>query len=360
MGVSCTSEYWSIGVRNVSIIIDTASFYSTRLNTSYIVSNIWLYESSTGNLDYRFSFYTTRIYTYDEFDLPGTFLMGNYWDQGVDTDFDGLFDQLEIIVEVNVTKTGDYDIYLTLISTVTGSDIILYGYTSGYWTSGIRNISVMVNAFFLYSRRINTSFEVDYIQIRNSTSQNMDKKQFVYTTRFYNYDEFDLPDAFLLGNYWARGDDLDSDGKFEQLEIVIEVNVTKSGNFKLELGLRSPTLNTSSDLYTTAGGYWYKGIQNISVTFDASELFIEFTEGAFEIFWLVIWDSNDSIIDQLYEPYTTQIYHADDFDTTFSQPTTSVTTSLTTTKKGAIGWDIPFIFLSFSLLLVFKRWKKKG
>jgi len=173
-----TSGVWSIGLRNISILIDTASVYSTRLNTSYIVSNIWVYESSIGILDYRFSFYTTRSYTYDEFDLPGAFLMGNYWDQGVDTNFDGRFDQLELLVEVNVTKTGDYDIYLTLISTATGSDIILHGYTSGYWTSGIRNISVMVDARFLYSRRINTSFEIDYIQIRNSSSQNMDKKMF--------------------------------------------------------------------------------------------------------------------------------------------------------------------------------------
>jgi hypothetical protein len=350
-----TSGNWSPGLRNVSIMIDTASFYSTRVNTSYIVSNIWLYESSLGILDYRSSFYTTQFYTYDEFDLPGAFLMGNYWDQGIDTDFDGLFDQLEIIVEVNVTKTGVYDIYLTLISTVTGSDIYLYGYTSGNWTSGIRNISVMVDAFFLYSRRVNTSFEVDYIQIRNSTSQNMDKKQFVYTTRFYTYTEFDLPDAFFMGNYWVRGDDIDFDGKFEQLEILIEVHVTKSGNYRLELALRSATLNTSTNLYTSVSGYWYKGIQNISVTFDAYELFIYSTQETFEIYWLVIFDSNDNIIDQLSDSYPTQTYNSTDFDTTFGQPTTSVST----TKKGATGWTIPLLFLNFSLIKIFKRWKKK-
>ncbi|MHA1228629.1 MAG: hypothetical protein ACTSPV_18040 [Candidatus Hodarchaeales archaeon] len=351
-----TSGYWYPGLRNVSIMIDATSFYSLRLNTSYKISNIWLYESSSsGNLDYRSSSYTTRFYNYNEFDLPGAFLRGNYWDQGIDTDFDGLFDQLEIIVEVNVTKTGDYNIYLTLKSTVTGSGVYLYGYTSGYWTSGIRNISVMVDAFSLYSRRVNTSYEVEYIQIKDFNNQIMDKKQSAYTTRFYNYDEFDLPAAFLIGNYWDLGEDIYFDGKFEQLVIIIEVNVTKSGSYKLELALRSAAFNTSTNFHKSVSGYWNKGIQNISVVCNAYELFTDFTQGAFEIYWLVIWDSNYNIIDQLYESYTTRIYNSNDFDTTFGKPTTSVST----TTKGAPGWNAPILFLSFSLILVLKRWKKK-
>ena len=47
-----------------------------------------------------------------------------------------------------------------------------------------------------------------------------------YFTSNYTWESFDPPAAFFTGRFWDYGLDTDSDGKFNQIAFVIELNVS--------------------------------------------------------------------------------------------------------------------------------------
>ena len=274
------------------------------------------------------------------------------------------FDQIELIVEVNVTESGYYHVSLNLHSTDPGSYVYLWGNTDGYWSLGVQNISVFVDATSIYSQGVDSTYTIDSIELRDDNYNYLDEGYKVYTTRFYNHDEFDPPDVLLTNRFWDQGVDIDLDGRFELLEIIVEVDVAKAGNYELELELMSYS-NTSGyiGIFGSTSGFWYSGVQNVSIMFDATEFYSILTTIEFEITWLVIWDSNRYMIVQMYDTtFQTQTYDSSEFDTTIDDPITTTTTETSTTTTTASitpGWTISFLILGFYLLIGFKRWKKE-
>jgi parallel beta-helix repeat protein len=304
------SGSWGEGVQNISVVIDDPSLYYQRLNTSYIINNIGIRDSNFRTIDRAYNTYTTRIYNYTEFDLPAAFLTGSYWDQGVDMDSDGKFDQLVIDVGVNVTQAGDYSLELSLSSSIPGTYIS--GSSSGSWGEGVQNVSVVIDDPSLYYQRLNTSYIINNIGIRDSNFRTNDRAYNIYTTRIYNYKEFDIPAAFLTGNYWDRGADTNVDGKFDQLVIDVEVNVTQVGDYSLELSLSSSIPGAYLD--GSSSGYWVEGVQNVSVVIDDASLYYQRLNTSYIINDVGIHDSNYTTLDRVYNPYTTRIYNYSEFD----------------------------------------------
>ncbi|MHA1979245.1 MAG: hypothetical protein ACW98I_20250, partial [Candidatus Hodarchaeales archaeon] len=203
------SGNFNLGLHNVSITIDATTMYSQKMNTSFLISSGSISDNNYNTLDQVYSPYTTRYYNYDEFDMPGALLTGNYWDQGIDTDFNGKFDQLEFLVEINVTEAADYRIELQVTPSETGNYSSWYGWGefSGNFNLGLHNVSITTDTTSMYSRKMNTSFLISYVSLSDNNYNTLDQVYSPYTTRFYNYDEFDMPGALLTGNYWDQGID---------------------------------------------------------------------------------------------------------------------------------------------------------
>lgn len=140
------------------------------------------------------------------------YLTGNYSDYGLDVDEDGLFNYLVINVGVNITEVREtYYLDITLrsvqVGILFGERISLRNKTVGMWT-----LAVSFDFSLMYSYRLNTSYRIEYLEFGyienpNGTYFPINQIYDPYTTRIYNYLEFDPREDFPLNTPWSPTDE---------------------------------------------------------------------------------------------------------------------------------------------------------
>ncbi|UCG00315.1 MAG: hypothetical protein JSW11_11770 [Candidatus Heimdallarchaeota archaeon] len=265
--------YWNEGFHNVSLIFDASLVYSLRNNSiSFEVEYVRIRNEDNGLMEEASYAYTTRAYNYTEFDIPRAFATGNFWDSGLDSDSDGKFDQIQIGLEVNITSTGSYTLYMRLfLPDLDQGYWDQYTEYSDYWIRGIHNITLSFDTMLVHSYRTNSTFAIDHLRIRDENYNTLDEVFLPYTTRIYNYTEFDLPDAWFTGNLWTRGIDYESNSKFEVLAFDIEINVSSSGNYRIEIRLEQ--VEGGFDFWDNQYLFLNEGLHWISFEIDGSIIY---------------------------------------------------------------------------------------
>lgn len=310
------SDYWNEGVHNVILYFDARLIYSLRNDTSFTLEYVRIRDENYEMMDYVSSPYTTRIYSYKEFDIPGAFVTGNFWDSGEDTNSDGKFDQLIIEVEINITLTGTYSLNMRLstpdLDQGSWSEWADY---DDYWNEGVHNITLYFDARLVYSLRNATSFTVEDVRIRDEDYQTMDYAPSPYTTRIYNYTEFDLPDARMTGKYWGRGIDTEGDSKFEVLTFNVEIKVTEASDYRIEIRIES----VAGDFNFWDSRYEFRGVglHWISFEINGPEIYRERVNSSFRLTECrIIRDTYYEwrIVDQGYPDFSTRVFNYSEFN----------------------------------------------
>lgn len=311
-------SYWDLGIHYVRLDFDASRYYSLYNDTRFFIENINIYDSDWNDqtwADYPYT-YTTRVYSYQEFDTPKVFLTGNYWDEGQDNDLDGGYDQLVITVEINVVVAGYYRLNLR-IRPQEEDDwfFVQYNESSYQLAIGIYSINLSFDASNFYSLYANSSFIVDYIDIHDTqTGEILVRVLNPYITRVYNYNEFKKPVVFLTGNFWDYGEDFDSDGKFDGVTLVIEANFTESGVFIVNYRFRA---NTSYSDWSEGGEIydsWDAGIYDISMSFDTNTFYSTHQNTSYYLEHFEIIDVEWNTISFISLPFSTRIYNYTEFD----------------------------------------------
>jgi hypothetical protein len=166
----------------------------------------------------------SREYKYIEFNSPGAYLTGLVTDHGLDTDEDGVYDWLEIDVEVNVTKPSDNG-YRVNIPGRRNSPFGWTGATGSAFEPGAQIVPIQIDGRGLRAVGMNIS-AVPSITITDDTGNTIGEIHNVTLSKTYFPTEFN-PSALMTGKISDRGVDLDGDGKFDSLDVIVEVNVTQ-------------------------------------------------------------------------------------------------------------------------------------
>ncbi|MHA2271041.1 MAG: hypothetical protein ACXACI_04200 [Candidatus Hodarchaeales archaeon] len=316
-----TDGYWDVGVQNITVTFDDPAVFGGNLATSFRIEEIQIRDGDWNTLDWVTAPYVTRVYNHTEFVPPRVRLTGNFWDQGVDTDGNGSFDGLDIFIEVNVTRFGTYNHEIRLRTVNPGPTWRTHDMWNSleiYLVMGVQNLTFRIETTSFYAWRLNGSFAIDYLMIRDANWNTISERSNVYVTQSYQYPEFELPGAFLTGQYWDQGADTDNDGTFDELIISIGVNVTKGSimagaYYHFELVLK--TTHNNQRYYDSRGGSWAEGIQNISFAFVANRFALHRLNTAFAIEWVNIWISDGpDVIDRAILPFLSRVYNYTEFD----------------------------------------------
>lgn len=165
-------------------------------------------------------------------------LTGAIFDHGVDTNGNGLYDYLEIDVQINVTVPGNYAVTASQLLDQSGYAIPVYTSSQGFLNTGIQYLNLSLYGWpSIFSSGLNPQ-RVDMIQLYSGENVYLGSVYLgsiynVPLSRVYNYTEFDPPGAFLTGHISDRGVDTDGDGLFNYLEVGIEINVTEAGKYQV-------------------------------------------------------------------------------------------------------------------------------
>jgi len=165
----------------------------------------------------------------------GAELTGNIFDEGIDTDADGLFNSLQIGVEINVTAPATYQIS---VQSLYGTVWVNVGVAKvAFLYPGVQTVNVSLNGSIIYASHGNISavhhvglsvfYEGYYYPII------IDSIYDHLLNKTYSYTEFD-PYAFFTGTILAEGIEEDGDALYDYLKISIEVNVTDAGLYEIQ------------------------------------------------------------------------------------------------------------------------------
>lgn len=230
------SDFLNAGAQFFNVSVFASRIYVNRINATG-VSGIWLRDQYWNQIDYLSSASFSRTYLFTDFDCRAA-LTGVIHDSGKDTDGNGLFDTLEIGVEINVTDAATY--VLSLWDLYGNVSVSTYQSYQGYLDPGLQAVNISVNGLRLrYSGGyVSTvgSISLDVIE-KDEYSMYDVQLQILYNVmldRSYNYYEFDQA-AFFTGKVLDKGIDNDLNGLFDYLEVNVEVNVTEANDYSIQL-----------------------------------------------------------------------------------------------------------------------------
>ncbi len=164
-------------------------------------------------------------------------LTGTISDGGVDTDPDGTFDYLEVGVEVNVTTSGTFQVEVSGLFDSAYNYISVSDQDSLDLDVGVHFVNLSLDGSSIYASGLNP-VSVSNIYLYDEYYNMLDHLFDVPLSKEYSFSEFDSPTpppAFLTGTTYDSGVDTDGDGAFDYLEVSVEVNVTNSGEYEVEI-----------------------------------------------------------------------------------------------------------------------------
>jgi hypothetical protein len=235
---------------------------------------------------------------------------GNYYDYGIDTDGDGLYDYLILEVEVNVTAAGNY----TLIGGLEGADYTLWTVSSGYLGVGVQTIVLNFDGLEIRQHREDGPYPIS-LTIESGFS--LEHVFSTYNTSAYSYADFERQATEFTCTYSDYGTDTDGDGLYNYLTAELSVNITTAGDYTLEGWLYDK--NGTAMMMANNSTYLDIGDQLVLFSFDGLTLRRYRVDGPYNLKYLKLYDENDTQIDFIYDAYNTSAYNYTDFQS----PTTS-------------------------------------
>jgi len=332
------SAFLSVGLQIIYLHLDGEMIYASKLNPA-MVSYVSLYNENYEYLDSMSSLPLSKEYLYTEFDRPPAVLTGKVYDRGLDTDDDGTFDYLEVSVEVNVTKPGLYDVFISGLFEITPEGyryyIDVWGSASGYLDIGLGMLNVSFYGPAIYASNFNPT-NVSWISFYSADPYRfLGSLNEVPLSRKYLYTEFDVP-IVIVGIVSDQGVDNDADGYFDFLEIDVQVNVSDSGTYSLFVSGLSDQTHTRSvwDVRDSKTIFLDKGIHTEKFYFYGPSIYAAKCNPTIVLYMSVSWqydyrtlyDSRNDV------PLTKQYYY-----TQFEAPFTDVETKFIVYPDGRVS-----------------------
>ncbi len=177
-------------------------------------------------------------------------LTGAIYDRAVDTDANGMYDYLEVAVEINVTEAGNFRVEVNSFMNESAHYLNAYDDEDDFLETGLWNMTL----FFYGPIFHNARFDLKSIS-QVSLFREYEWLETLYDvslSRIYYYTEFDIA-AFLANEVTDNGVDMDGNGLFDVLQVEVEINVSEPGEYYVSVW----SLMDKTDPYYTR--YYYEG-----------------------------------------------------------------------------------------------------
>jgi hypothetical protein len=263
--------YLDMGMHNVSVLLNGIAIHGSKLDftdVNYVSLSygIGYSQFSTQMNDIPLS----RTYSYTLFD-DGAALTGNIYSEGKDTDGDGLFNYLELTVEINVTDEAEYQLDMNMLSVSEPYNVSRYGQgyvpawnsTKAHLSPGLQNLTISFFGALIYSSHAINISKVDSIMLAiwvDSQFYVIDSASSILLTRAYSYLEFDRL-AYFTGRVFDMAVDSDGNSRYDYLQLRVEVNITEAGYYNVIVQNLLGNLSGTISAYATTFAYFDVGVQ---------------------------------------------------------------------------------------------------
>ncbi len=219
-------------------------------------------------------------------------------DYGIDTDGNGHFDSLVVVVEVTALQPGAYTLGGTLTGMAAGETSYgeLYAdNTRIYLHEGTQVVSLRFDGLAIGNAKTNGAYRVTNLWVTDLEDFDprlgpwdkvLDAKESDYVTARYLADEFERVAASFADQYSRRGVDGDGDGRNESVAIDVTLDIAQPGTFRVEGDLYSHT----GDQVGHAAWTGSEGVATLTFGLDK-------TSGPYTLDNLHLYDGRDKMLD---------------------------------------------------------------
>src|SRR2546426_345220 len=223
--------------------------------------------------------HTTQPYSHLAFDPIPAFMTPPHPDSGQDTNGNGLFDFLNVDVQVQANVPANYSVSAFLHTA--NSTLNLFAFASVFLPVGPGSIQVSFPGGPINQSGIDGPYTVDLQLYESATGFPLGMN--TTTTQAYSHLDFDPIPAFMTPPHPDSGQDINGNGLFDFLNVDVHVQVNLPDNY-------------------TVNGFLYKG--NSTITSALGSAFLPIGPGSIQVSFPG-WPINQSGLDG---PYTVDLY----------------------------------------------------
>ncbi|MEM4263077.1 MAG: hypothetical protein QXY98_05010, partial [Thermoplasmata archaeon] len=265
--------YLSAGLNSVQFSFDWKMIYAHGVDGPYTV-HMYLENDSWVPLDS--DSHVTRAYLLSEFEH--VFYSPPYSDYGVDSNGNGLYDELIVEVSVDVSSSGWFWLYAELTDGF-GTTIDYDGAYEVFLIAGSNNFAFSFDGIDIYNSGIDGPYNVE-MEIYDSWPYGTLLNSDAYATSPYLYVEFEQLSHFSPPHA-DIGVDTNSNGQYDNLIVTAYVSATTDGWYTVYGDLYDA--NSTWIDSASANVYLFAGLNFIDLSFSGIAIFINGVDGPYVV-----------------------------------------------------------------------------
>jgi hypothetical protein len=238
-------------------------------------------------------------------------LTGTIYSMGVDANDDGIYETLDLGVEVNVTAAGTFKVDVSGLLDPSAELINVSNQNSTYLDAGVQVVYVSLDGPTIFESWL-VPVNVSSITLYDESGDSLDSLSNVPLPGTYHFVDFGLLDATLTGTITDEGVDTDGNGLYDYLRMGIEVNVTVAGTYTVDIGgIYDASYNfvSGSVLNST---YLSVGIHVVYLDISGTEIYAE-TVDPTTIASIFLYDESNRTLSELHDVTLPTSFTFDEF-----------------------------------------------
>jgi len=271
-------------------------------------------------------------------DQPVASIEGGITEQVRDTNNNGKYDSLEIIVNFLINKTGNYTLRGWIASD--SGETIDSAEAAGSYTAGKNSARLVFDGKNIAQARYNGPYKLESLILTDSNEEAVDSQENAYSTRAYAYTDFETGNAVLTG-FSDSPSDADQNGFYDSLKIQVSVKILSRAIYNItgELVDKNGNAISGAEIQADFSTVSVPGQQSVILEFPGNDIFNSGIDGPY--FLKNVCVIGNGFEDQFINAHTTQAYRYQEFAEQFgiidnpSIPSDAAGVSV----KPTLGWD---------------------
>lgn len=231
-------------------------------------------------------------------------------DSGLDTDGNGLYDELEVTVDLEFEAAGTYRVLGELSdaegNVQTASSVVTVA-------SGSAAATVSFDGRTIYDAGVDGPFTLSQLRVTEESELNLMpvlEQADAHQTAAYQFVEFEHSGLRLTGAGSADGVDLDGNGLYDELDVTVEVQADSSGYYEWSGQLRDAD-GRELDFASGAGSF-VAGSNEMVFTFDGWAIGDAGSDGPYVVTDVLMYGAGHHLVAP--RAYETPEFTADQFE----------------------------------------------
>ncbi len=240
----------------------------------------------------------------------GAQLTNVFGSRGVDTDGNGLFNQLAVDIGLNVGAPGDYRLLGVLTDTAGNRHEASW---SGALAAGSQTATLPFDGREIYAQGIDGPYTLSELRLAEEGEVGvlpLAESVPGWATTSFGFREFEHPPIALAGTGSAEGVDTNGNGLFDRLDVLLDLDLDAADFYSWSARLIDPLGREVG--FTSGSGSLSAGRQSILLPYSGPSIGQSGLDGPYTVADLLVFGSNASLISD--RAFTTADFEARQFE----------------------------------------------